>query len=90
MASTVKSPKTKRELLTELYAIPMREIINEKWLRREMGKLSRQQLKANGFNTKGLTGQQCTWLANQHMRAFLGMDRPNIFTGTVSQQKRKK
>lgn len=55
--------------------------IDPEKLNREFAKLSRRHLRVNGIPTKGLSSENCIALANQHMRAFLGMDKPNIFTG---------
>lgn len=50
-----------------------------------MAKVSRQHLEMNGFYKKKiakLSDAEAIEIANQHMRAFLGMDRPNIFTSS--------
>lgn len=81
-SSKSKPSKEQTLLLNALDASFQLPMANMKKLRREMGRLGREHLKMNGMNPKGLTGAECAWLANQHMRAFLGMDAPNVFTGT--------
>lgn len=78
---TKKQMKALKALVEWSMKTPIHEMFNMKKMRREWGKVSRQQLRENGINPKGLTGEECIALSMQQSRAFLGMDRPNIFTG---------
>lgn len=79
---TKKQQRALEALVEWSMKTPLLEMIDMKKVRREWGKVSRQQLKANGVDPKGLTGEECIALSMQQSRAFLGMDRPNVFTGT--------
>lgn len=78
---TKKLEKALRALVEWSMKTPLHEMIDMKKVRREWGKVSRQQLRANGIDPKGLSGEECISLSMQHSRAFLGMDTPNVFTG---------
>ncbi len=54
-------------------------------------RISREHLLNNKVFTKAqirkMPDEVAIELANQHMRAFLGMDRPNVFTGNLKKWK---
>lgn len=77
-----KKQKAALQKLVEVFSSkPIHELIDMKKFRSHFGKVARAQLRANKIPTKGLTGEDCIQLSIQHSRAFLGMDKPNVFTG---------
>jgi len=77
---TKKQTKALQKLVEYFSKTPINQIIDASKVRRELAKISRKQLRANGFKTKGITGEDCISLSMQYTRAFLGMDAPNVFT----------